>query len=418
MIPIASRRSLPDPPAPPPSAASLLGSVPHRFFFLAAMAVLGLASLWWLWVQGARALALLPAPLPAPPASVAPTAVHAYAMLYGFPSLFMFGFLYTAGPRWLQLPAPPAADWLRPGLLAALGALLLILSQAGPAWLGTGAVALHALGWAALLVRFVRLIRASPATDRLHAVLVAAALGVGLAGAAAFAVGGAAWQPALKTSGLYGFLLPVFVVVCHRMIPFFTASALPIVAAFRPGWLLAALVGAPVAHGLVEQVGAGAWTWVVDLPAAALFAWLTLRWGLAQSLSNRLLAMLHLGFVWYAIAFAIAGVHALLLLAGAAGLGYAPLHAFTVGFASSLVTAMVTRVTCGHSGRTLAADTPTWRLFMLLQVAAVVRVGAEVAPGRSGVVAAAALLWCLAVVPWAIRYAPVYWRPRADGRPG
>ena len=91
-----------------------------------------------------------------------------------------------------------------------------------------------------------------------------------------------------------------------------------------------------------------------------------MRWGFAQSLSNRLLGMLHLGFVWYAIAFAIAGVHALLLLAGAAGLGYAPLHAFTVGFASSLVMAMVTRVTCGHSGRMLAADTPTWRLFMLL----------------------------------------------------
>ena len=32
------------------------------------------------------------------------------------------------------------------------------------------------------------------------------------------------------------------------------------------------------------------------------------------------------------------------------GLGLAALHALTIGFAASLLMAMVTRVTCGHSG--------------------------------------------------------------------
>jgi uncharacterized protein involved in response to NO len=189
------------------------------------------------------------------------------------------------------------------------------------------------------------------------------------------------------------------------------------VTAFRPGWLLAALAGAPVTHGLLAAMGLAAWTWPVDLPAAALVFWLAWRWGLAQSLRNRLLAMLHVGFFWYAIGFLLAGVHSCLLASGGSGIPLAPLHAFTIGFAASLLMAMVTRVTCGHSGRTLAADALTWRLFQLLQLAAVVRVGAELLPGN-GALLAGVLLWCAAVVPWCIKYAPVYWRPRADGRPG
>jgi uncharacterized protein involved in response to NO len=201
------------------------------------------------------------------------------------------------------------------------------------------------------------------------------------------------------------------------MIPFFTAGVAPMVTAFRPGWLLAALAGAPVTHGLLAAMGLAAWTWPVDLPAAALVFWLAWRWGLAQSLRNRLLAMLHIGFVWYGVGFLLAGADSLLEHFGAAGIPLGAVHALGIGFASSLLMAMVTRVTCGHSGRTLAADAWTWRCFLLLQVAAVVRVGAAIGVGPAWL-AAAGFLWAGALVPWCLRYAPAYWRPRADGRPG
>nr|MBP8007445.1 NnrS family protein [Burkholderiales bacterium] len=102
---------------------------------------------------------------------------------------------------------------------------------------------------------------------------------------------------------------------------------------------------------------------------------------------------------------------------GANGLGLAPMHALTIGFASSLLMAMVTRVTCGHTGRTLQADSATWRLFLLLQVAAVARVAAELVP-VPGALALAGALYAASFVPWAVKYAPLYWRPRGDGRPG
>ena len=392
--------------------ATLLGTVPHRLFFLAGVAALAVDALWWAWTIAARAEVL-----PPPPAAMPPTALHAFVMLYGFAPFFMFGFLFTAGPRWLGVAPPPPTAWRLPGLAAAASALAFVPVQLLPPIATQLAAALYAIAWATLLARFVALIRASPAPDKVHAILVAAALAAGLTGVAAFALGGADAYAYVKLAGLWLFLLPVFVVVCHRMIPFFTSGVVPFVTAFRPGWLLAAMVGAPVAHGLLDAAGAAAWTFVVDAPTALLMLAVTLRWGFARTFVNRLLAMLHVGFLWYAIGFALLAASSLLQLAGGAGLGLAPLHALTIGFASSLLVAMVTRVSCGHTGRALQADQATWALFLLLQVAAATRVAAEFLPGRY-TYAIAAVLFAASVVPWSAKYAPLYWRPRADGRPG
>jgi len=395
----------------------LLLTVPHRFFFLIGVAQLAGISVWWIWALAARAWPNVGAPGAAVPA----TSLHALLMLCGFAPFFMFGFLFTAGPRWLGVAPPPPSAWRPPGILAALAALALVPLEVaggvpGPVTIRAAAGA-YAIGWLWLAFVFARLIRASDAADKLHARLVLAGLCAGASAVAAFALFGPAAHPWIRGAGLWGFLLPVFVTVCHRMIPFFTSGVVPFVTAFRPTWLLAAMIGAPLAHGVLEGCGLAGWAWVVDLPAAALLLWLAFRWGLAQSMKNRLLAMLHLGFVWYGIAFVLAGFQSLAVGTGGAGIPLAPLHAFAIGFASSLLMAMVTRVTRGHSGGTLTADAVTWGLFLLLQVAAVVRIAAEIMPG-SGWPVFAGLLWAAAFVPWCGRCAPVYWRPRADGRPG
>ena len=51
----------------------------------------------------------------------------------------------------------------------------------------------------------------------------------------------------------------------------------------------------------------------LDVSGAVLLLGLALRWGLVQSLRIRLLAMLHIGFVWLGIAFALSALsHALI----------------------------------------------------------------------------------------------------------
>lgn len=399
--------------APKLSAGDLLRTVPHRFFFLAGIVQVALVSLWWLWVLAARLTHLVP-----PPATPAPdTVVHALAMTYGFAPLFMFGFLFTAGPKWLAVTPPPAPVWRIPGAIAVACVLPMVPLQA----LGIGGLRFlaggYALAWLALCAVFAHLVRVSRASDKVHARLVLAALAAGAFAVGLFAAVGMPAYPWLTTIGIWFFLLPVFVTVCHRMIPFFTSSALPIVLAFRPGWLLAVMAGAPLLHGALVLAGWERFTWLGDFPVAVFLLVLAMRWGFVQSMSNRLLAMLHVGFLWYGAGFFLAGASSLWQLTNGPSLGLAPLHAMTIGFASSLLVAMVTRVTCGHSGRTLAADALTWRLFQLLQAAALLRIGADLV-GNSALLLAAIAFWAACLVPWAVKYAPTYWRPRADGRAG
>jgi uncharacterized protein involved in response to NO len=98
----------------------------------------------------------------------------------------------------------------------------------------------------------------------------------------------------------------------------------------------------------------------------------------------------------------------------------APLHALTIGFFSSMLLAMATRVTLGHAGQDLAADRLTLAAFAAIQAAAVLRVAADLVPASAaaGVLLAGALAMLAAFTAWFLRYAPAYWRPRADGRPG
>ena len=395
------------------SALQRLAMVPHRFFFLAGMVALALDSLWWLNVQAARAFSRWPAL----PGTLPETAVHALLMIDGFLPMFMFGFLFTAGPRWLSVEPPSPKAWRPPALLAAAGGVALVIAQLIDATLVRAVAGLYAVAWLWLLTLFLRLILQSRAPDKVHAGLVMAALTAGAGTLVAFAMFASRAHPWLRDMGVWCFLVPVFATVCHRMIPFFTAGVLPHVGAFRPWWVLSVMVGAALAHAALSVLGLDGVTWLTDLPAAAFLWLLVLRWGLVQSLRNRLLAMLQLGFAWYAIAMTLFGAQSLLSMIGYRALGLAPLHALTMGFCTSLLLAMITRVTCGHSGRTLAADTWTWRLFLLLQLAALARVAAETAPGY-GWLLSTVLLWCASVLPWCAKYAPIYWRPRVDGQPG
>jgi uncharacterized protein involved in response to NO len=399
--------------------------------------MLGVASLWWALVLSMRAAGVpLPWALP-------PTTAHGAWMTFGFMPLFFVGFLFTAGPKWLGLPAVDARVLAAPLALKLVGWVLFLFGVHGapPAWNGLVAgagLAAAALGWAAVAWRFARMVAASAVADRVHAkvVLAAGALGVAaLLGAAAAAVLGR--PDAVRTAtlvGLWGFVGVVYVTVSHRMIPFFTAAALPLLDAWRPMWLLAVFVGVlgfEAALALAEAwmgppgLGVQVVRLTLESAAALLLLGLALRWGLVQSLRIRLLAMLHVGFTWLGVALALSAVSQALALAshGVRTLGLAPLHAYTMGFLGSTLVAMVTRVSAGHSGRALAADDVAWRLFWCLQAGVALRVaiGAAVALGggeHTLAIAVAAWVWALVLVAWGLRHLGWYGRPRVDGKPG
>ena len=115
---------------------------PHRLGFSLAATVLIAASLWWALVQVDRATGAIGLPADGTP----PLITHAALMSFGFIPLFFSGFLFTAGPRWLdveplsvrQIQMPlfmQCAGWLA-WLLGGLFSETLGLLGLAVAWLG------------------------------------------------------------------------------------------------------------------------------------------------------------------------------------------------------------------------------------------------------------------------------------------
>lgn len=386
------------------------------------------SSIWWSIVLASRAFNMTLT------WSIAPSATHGLLMSMGFMPLFFAGFLFTAGPKWMALPAV-AARSLLPTIGLMLGGWIIVLIgfHTHATLAGTG-LSLVATGWTGLCLRFRSMVRRSRVSDRVHVRAVAFACAVGalalwIASGALFTHSESLLR-AVTQLGLWGFVATVFAVVSHRMIPFFGASAVPVLDAWQPLWLLWVMVSMMWLEALMNAADARWWHWpailrwsqvAFELPASILLLWLAVRWGLVQSLKIRLLAMLHGGFIWLGIAFALSALsHALMALTdGELSLGLAPLHAMTMGYLGATMFAMTTRVSSGHGGRTVAADQTAWVLYWILQTAVVLRVVAAIWPAGSTPLALLAISsWTSATVAWSIRYGRWFGRPRPDGRPG
>ena len=103
--------------------------------------------------------------------------------------------------------------------------------------------------------RFAQLIIRSRFPDQVHARIVLTAFVIGVAAQLAFAWGlwqlSATWVHSAQMLTVWLFLAPVFITVAHRLIPFFTASVVPTLDAWRPLWLLVAMNGVVIAHALL-----------------------------------------------------------------------------------------------------------------------------------------------------------------------
>jgi uncharacterized protein involved in response to NO len=397
---------------------ALLSSAPHRLMFFAGAAALIVSMLWWACVlaSGSFGFAFPAAPVPAGWA-------HAVFTQYGMLPPFIFGFLLTVFPRWLAQPALTRKHYV-PVFVGVFGGYLLAhIGLLGMKPLLLAGLGLMLSGWTAALVALGGVLLAHKGRD-LHALSCYGALLVGLCGLAAFAAFalGAPWQfayIAIKL-GTFGLLLPIFFTVCHRMLPFFSASALGTgYRVVRPRWSLAAVWSLLLLHLGLDVSHHQDWLWLADLPLAAVFIHHAIAWQPWKCRRPGLLFVLHVAFAWLPVAFMLYALQSLLAwLDYGFLLGRAPAHALTVGFFGSMLVAMVTRVTQGHSGRPLEMGAIPWLTFLLLQAVACVRIVAEFRPDSPRWLVFAAIAWLAALLPWVLRSAWIFLTPRIDGRPG
>jgi uncharacterized protein involved in response to NO len=405
-----------------PSRWTTLTAAPHRMLFFCGMANLLVASLWWVTHLVARYTGF---PLFALDLKLAPIWAHSFLVLFTVFPTFMFGFLFTTFPRWMNGPPVPRRTYVPAAALLTAGTLAWVAGVHVGLWLQLAGTLLTLGG---LLIGLVALIRVLVDAQQVvaHAVVSIIALAVGIIALAGFGYGldGAndfALHFAVR-SALWGFLLPIFFAVCHRMVPFFSQNAIPGYTAWRPRWVLVAVVSLAYARLLLGTAGALNSLVILDVALVALTATCAVRWTSLRARGNALLWTLYAGFAWLPIAMTLqAARDASYWLSGEWALGRAPIHALGIGYFGGLLVAMVTRVTMGHSGRPLRMDRAALLCFAGVQLAAVARVGSEVAVAPSAVrnlLLGSGVLWLLAFGVWSLRHAGIYLSPRTDGKPG
>jgi len=96
------------------------------------------------------------------------------------------------------------------------------------------------------------------------------------------------------------------------------------------------------------------------------------------------------------------------------------IHALTVGAIGSLTLAMMSRSALGHTGRRLEAGTGLTAAFVLVNVAAVVRVFAPMVWPQAylDILLLSAGFWSAAFLLFVAGFWPVLTRPRIDALPG
>ncbi len=327
---------------------------------------------------------------------------HPHEMVFGFALAVIAGFLLTAGRVWTGLPTPAGVPL---ALLALHWLAARVLMLTGPA----GAAAVIDAAFPFVLAGVMaRVIVGSKNWRNLFVVGLLAALG-----AANVWFHLAPAEPPVRAA--LWLVMTLVAVMAGRVVPAFTASALPMAGVVRrPGLDYAAVVLTVAAFAFdlfeVQIVTAALAFTVAILHAVRQWGWKPLA-----TRARPILWILHLSHAWIPVAF---------LFLGTAALGYLPknvaIHAFGAGAMGGLIIGMVTRTALGHTGRPLATGRAEATAYVLVHLAALLRVLAGLAPGLGyqPMIVASGALWSAAFLVYFATYLPRLAQPRIDGKPG
>jgi uncharacterized protein involved in response to NO len=369
------------------------------FFFGGAAWGLTALTLWLCSLSGVLTL----------PTLFAPVAWHRHEMLFGFIGAVIAGFLLTAIPNWTgRLPIAGRPLLALAGLWVAARISVLFSTLFGPllpAILDVGFfVTLAAIAGREVL-----------AAQNRNLPVVGMVLLFGLAdaldhaGAVAIIDPDLGWKVALST------IILLISLIGGRITPSFTRNwmakqgirdRLP----RQPGRFDLAVIAA---------TGIALLSWI-DAPPGAVAGGLLIvaaivqvvrlaRWGGARTFRDPLVLVLHVGYAWIPIGLLLLGLSRITSSVPQS----AAVHALTAGAMTTMIVAVMTRATLGHTGRDLRAGAATVLLYFLVTFGAAVRVAASLGIGdyRRGI-DVAGTAWAAGLALFLIVYGRFLWKPR------
>lgn len=361
-----------------------------------------------LWIAGLTGGVALPVRWPG-------SLWHGHELLFGFVAAAIGGFLLTAVPSWTGQRGFAGTPLVALALVWLLGRL----APFAPASVPDAAVALLDLAYLPLVGALVAPLLFRTKNRNRVLLLVLAALTLAN-GAFHWAVShGDARSASLALLATVNLAVLLTTVIGGRIVPAFTNSGLRATpGVVRPSlpWLERSVIAATVLVGVVDLVAPG--TAAAGLAAAAAgiaHALRAARWAPLRTGGVPLVWILHVGYAWIPLGLLLKAVA---LLTGAAFAAFW-LHALTAGALATMILAVMTRASLGHTGRELRAAPATVAAYVLLAAAALVRVfGPSTGADYRTVLWTAAALWVAAFAAYLMVYAPILAGPRADGRPG
>ncbi len=376
----------------------------RAFFLLTGLAGVGLIAGWLALLHGVR--------WPGAPLNMIDW--HAHELLFGFGLAAVAGFLLTAMAAWTGRP-PVQGSALGTLVGAWLAArLTLLLGGALP----VGLLLPLALVFPVLLALIVGREILAAGNRRNYPLVVVISTFALLDALSLLAYTGLLPEGRVALYLALHLLVLLITLIGGRIIPAFSTGwlrmqgvgQLPVV---RP-WLERTVIVLTLAVALTDSL----------LPITPLLLPLAAAAALAHGLrligwrgwltgSNPLLLILHLGYAWLIVGYALLALQALAPTVTHS----AALHAFGTGAVGTMILAVMTRVTLGHTGRALSVGRATVLLYGCILGAGLLRLLAALSPslytlllGLSG------LLWIAAFGLFLALYGPLLCRPRADGK--
>ncbi|MCP5364026.1 MAG: NnrS family protein [Hyphomicrobiales bacterium] len=376
------------------------------FFLLSGFSALAIIILWLFSFEGTLEL----------PTAFAPISWHTHEMLFGFVGAAIAGFLLTAVPNWTgRLP-------LNGGPLLGLVVLWLAGRMAVyySAVIGAEVTALIDLSFFAVL--FVVIVREITAGRNWRNLPIAIAVALLVVANGAFHVE----AMGLAVSAEIGWRLGIAVVtlllalIGGRIVPSFTRNWLD---KHGTKTLPAPLGRFDMITLVLTLVAMVFWTIVPDVKLTSLLLLLAAgmnavrlgRWQGYRTAAEPLVLILHVAYAWLPVGLGLLALQPWWPAVNAT----AGIHALTVGAMATMILAVMTRASLGHTGRSLHAGAAITAIYVLITIAALFRVGSALISGWStALLHVSTLAWAGSFICFLVIYSPILLRPRPDGKPG
>ncbi len=389
------------------NAGPLFFAAGFRPFFLFAGIQAAVMLPLWLAVYSGLSLGL----------PFSPVVWHGHEMVFGFAAAAVGGFLLTAVPNWTNTHHVSGKPLMALFAAWVVGRLAFLAAGVLPPLL----VAVLDLAY----LPFLAVLLAKPliSAGKWRNIVFVPILALFLL-ANAMVHAGIVFDAGDPMRGVYlgiMLLLVMIAIVGGRIVPSFTQNWLrmqgkpvevkPVAWIEKGGAAASVLAGGVLAALAPGSVAAG----VLLLLAAGIHLIRLVRWHGEKTLSNPILWVLHLGYLWLVIGLALLGLASFIDALPVS----ASVHALTAGCIGTMILGVMSRAALGHSGRPLEVSKAVVAAYWLVSIGTVLRVVAPLLPdAQMGLTHAGGTFWALAWVLFVIVYFPIVTRPRADGRAG